>query len=92
MEVSPPADGKLGTALLSRLLTSAIDVVLRLSDLLPVHNPPHAGVLAHIAVALAQDHDLVTRDLILLDRLADDLLAHAVAVQFAVSQVFRPRS
>jgi hypothetical protein len=63
-----------------RKLTTPIDIILRLGDILPVHDAPNARLLAHIPIAFAQDHNLVPRDLVLLDRFPDDLLAHAVAV------------
>jgi hypothetical protein len=47
---------------------------------LSIEDSSDAGLFANVAVALAQDDDLVPRDLVLLDRFADDLLADAVAV------------
>ena len=61
-------------------LTTAVYIVFRLGDILPVLDSSDLGLFADVAVALAQDDDLVPRDLVLLDRFADDLLADAVAV------------
>jgi len=61
-------------------LTTPINIILALRNVLPIHDPPHPRLLTHIPKALAQDDDLVPRDLVLLDRLANDLLAHTVAV------------
>jgi hypothetical protein len=47
---------------------------------LSVQDSSDAGLFANVAVALAQDDDLVSWDLVLLDCFADDLLADAVAV------------
>lgn len=63
-----------------RLLTSAVHVVFRLCDILSVHDSSDAGLLANVAIALAQNDDFVPRDVILLDRLADDPLANTVTV------------
>jgi hypothetical protein len=63
-----------------RKLTTPIDIILRLGDILPVHDAPNARLLAHIPIAFAQDHNLVPRDLVLLDRFPDDLFAHTITV------------
>ena len=47
---------------------------------MPVHDSSDARLLANVAIALAQDDDLIPRDVILLDRLADDLLADTITV------------
>ena len=47
---------------------------------MPIHDSSDAGLLADVAVALAQDDDLVPWDVILLDRLTDNLLTDAVTV------------
>jgi hypothetical protein len=64
----------------TRKLTTTINIILRLRDLLPIHNGPNPRLFTDIAVAFTQNHDFIPRNLILLDRFADDLLADTIAV------------
>jgi hypothetical protein len=61
-------------------LTTTINIILRLRNLLPIHNAPDPRLLTNIPVAFTQNHDFIPRNLVLLDRFADDLLADTVAV------------
>lgn len=61
-------------------LTTTVYIVLRLRDLLPIHDSSSTRFLAHVAPTFTQNHDLVSGDIILLNRLADNLLAHAIAI------------
>jgi len=62
------------------VLTATIDVVLRICHLVAIHDSSDAGLLANITEALTQNHDFVAWDGVLLDGLANDLLADTVAV------------
>ena len=60
--------------------TAVIHIVFALRNLLPIHDTPDVRRLAHVTVAFAEDDELVPGNVELLDRLADDLFAYAVAV------------
>lgn len=57
-----------------------VDVVLGLLERLAVQEVAHVGLLAHAPEALGHDDDLLARDTVLLDGLADNDLAHALRV------------
>jgi len=59
---------------------TTVDVVFAQADGLTVCDAANARVLTYVAVAFAEDDQLVPGQLVLLDRFADDLLAYTVAV------------
>lgn len=60
--------------------TTLIDIILASPDLLWEEEPSNLRNLAHGTIALRQDDQLMSRDIVLLDRLANDNLRCAVAV------------
>lgn len=62
------------------LLTALVDVVFALRDLLAIHNASNARLFSNITIALAENDELVTRKIVLLDGLANDDFRCAITV------------
>jgi hypothetical protein len=55
-------------------------IILQLRELVGIVYAAYRGIFADIAIALREDDKLLTREVVLLDRLADDFLRDTVGV------------
>jgi hypothetical protein len=57
-----------------------VNIVLTLPDLTRIEETPDGRLLTHNTVTFCEDNEFVSRDIVFLDRLSDDLLADAIGV------------
>jgi hypothetical protein len=62
------------------LRTRLVHIILRRSNLLWVENSPNVWFLANRSKALGKNNKLVARDVVFLDRLANDCLADSIGI------------
>jgi hypothetical protein len=60
--------------------TAVVCVVLELGELFGIVDAAQPRIFTHIAVALCEDDELLAREVVLLDRFADDLFRYTIRV------------